>query len=76
MLIRQAIESDFESIWLIFKATIELGDTYVFDPNTEREDAFSYWFGTGITTYVTEIEGDRIVGMYKLCPNQRDRVHT
>jgi len=72
MLIRKAIESDFESIWQIFKAVIALGDTYVFDPNTERKDAFLYWFGVGIITYVAEIEGDRIGGMYKLCPNQRD----
>lgn len=41
MLIRKAIESDFESIWRIFKAVIELGDTYVFDPDTERKDVFS-----------------------------------
>jgi L-amino acid N-acyltransferase YncA len=73
MLIRRAIESDFDSIWEIFKAVIELGDTYVFDPHTEPKDAFSYWFGAGIITYVTEIEGDRVCGMYKLCPNQRDR---
>jgi len=29
-----------------------------------------YWFGAGIITYVAE--GDRIDGMYKLTPNQRD----
>jgi L-amino acid N-acyltransferase YncA len=72
MLIRKAIASDFESIWQIFKAVIESGDTYVFDSNTQREDAFSYWFGAGITTYVAEESDDRIAGMYKLTPNQRD----
>jgi L-amino acid N-acyltransferase YncA len=72
MLIRKAIESDFESIWQIFKAVIELGDTYVFDPSTEPRDAFAYWFGAGITTYVAETEGNQILGMYRLSPNQRD----
>lgn len=71
MLIRRAIESDFELIWQIFKVVIEPGDTYVYDPYTSREDAFSIWFGAGITTYVAEEDG-RIVGMYKLIPNQRD----
>ena len=71
MLIRRAIESDFEAIWGIFKAVIEPGDTYVFAPNTSREDAFSYWFGTDVTTHVALYAG-QIVGMYKLVPNQRD----
>lgn len=71
MLIRRAIEADFESIWQIFKAVIELGDTYVFHPNTDRKDAFSYWFGDKIISYVAEIE-NQIGGMYKLTPNQRD----
>ncbi len=72
MLIRRAIESDFELIWKIFKVVIEPGDTYVFDSNTEREDVFSYWFGVGITAYVAESEDGQIIGMYKLIPNQRD----
>jgi L-amino acid N-acyltransferase YncA len=72
MLIHKAIESDFESIWQIFKAVIELGDTYVFDPDTKREDAFLYWFGAGIITYIAEADDNRIVGMYRLSSNQRD----
>lgn len=72
MLIRQAAESDFESIWPIFQAVIEPGDTYVFGANTSREDAFRFWFSSGVTTYVAEAEG-QILGMYKLVPNQRDR---
>jgi L-amino acid N-acyltransferase YncA len=72
MLICRAIESDFPSIWNIFKTVIEPGDTYVFDANTSREAAFAYWFETGVTTYVAELE-NQIVGMYKLVANQRDR---
>jgi ribosomal protein S18 acetylase RimI-like enzyme len=71
MFIRRAVEFDFESIWQIFKAVIEPGDTYVFAPDTEREDAFYYWFGAGIITYVAEEEDGQIIGMYKLIPNQR-----
>ncbi|GAP95544.1 GNAT family N-acetyltransferase [Leptolyngbya sp. NIES-2104] len=71
MLIRKAIDTDFTSIWTIFKTVIEPGDTYVFAPDTSREDAFSYWFGAGVTAYVAETAG-QIVGMYKIVPNQRD----
>jgi L-amino acid N-acyltransferase YncA len=69
--IRKAEESDFDSIWPIFKAVVATGDTYVLSPTTPREDAFRYWFGPGIATYVAEDNGV-IVGMYKLIPNQRD----
>ena len=71
MQILRAFENDFEAIWAIFRAVIATGDTYVFAPDTNREDAFAYWFGPGISSYVAEDEG-RIVGMYKIIPNQRD----
>lgn len=71
MFIRKASESDFESIWSIFKVVIEAGDTYVFAPDTSREDAFEYWFARGINTFVVE-DDEQIVGMYKLVANQRD----
>ena len=72
MFIRGAFESDFESIWQMFKAVIEPGDTYVFAADTDRKDAFSCWFGVGITSYVAEREDGQVIGMYKLVPNQRD----
>ena len=72
MLIREATESDFEGIWPIFQAVVARGDTYVFSPAATRNDAFAYWFGPGVSSYVAEEDG-RIIGMYKLIPNQRDR---
>jgi L-amino acid N-acyltransferase YncA len=69
MKIRRAVEADFEGMWLIFGAIVAAGTTYVFAPDTPREEAFDYWFGTGVTSFVAEDEG-RIVGMYKLVPNQ------
>ncbi|MGG6264813.1 N-acetyltransferase family protein [Leptolyngbya sp. AN03gr2] len=72
MLIRRATDTDFDSIWTIFKTVIEPEDTYVFAADTSREDAFSYWFGAEVTTYVAEDQG-QVVGMYKIVANQRDR---
>jgi ribosomal protein S18 acetylase RimI-like enzyme len=69
--IRPAREADFDLMWPIFQAVVASGDTYPFAPGTPRETAFAYWFGPGITSYVVEDDG-RIVGMYKIIPNQRD----
>ncbi len=71
MFIRKASEADFEGIWPIFQSVVAKGDTYVFSPETTRDDAFAYWFGPGVSSYVAEADG-RIVGMCKLIANQRD----
>jgi len=71
MEIRRAAEFDFDAMWPIFRDVIASGDTYVFSPDTPRDDAFVYWFGPGVTAYVAEAEG-RTVGMYKIVQNQRD----
>jgi L-amino acid N-acyltransferase YncA len=71
MNIRPATEADFDAMWPIFRAVVSTGTTYVFDLETPREDAFAYWLGPGVRSYVAEDAG-RVVGMYKLVPNQRD----
>ena len=71
MNIRLATEDDFEALWPIFRAVVATETTYVFAPDTRREDGFAYWFGPGIATYVAEVDG-RIVAMYKLVANHRD----
>ena len=71
MRIRRANEDDFEGLWPIFQDVVSRADTYVFSPQATRADAFDYWFGPGVVSFVAEIDG-RIAGMYKLIPNQRD----
>ncbi|MDR1934684.1 MAG: GNAT family N-acetyltransferase [Candidatus Accumulibacter sp.] len=71
MRIREAARIDFEGIWPIFQAVVARADSYVFSPAATRDDAFAYWFGTGVLSFVAEMDG-RIAGMYKLIPNQRD----
>ena len=71
MNIRRATEADFGAMWPIFQAVVATETTYVFAPNTSREDAFAYWFGPGVDSYVAEAEG-RVVAMYKLVANHRD----
>jgi ribosomal protein S18 acetylase RimI-like enzyme len=59
-------------MWAIFRDVVACGDSYVFAADTSRDDARAYWLGPGITTWVAEEDG-RIVGMYKLIANRRDR---
>lgn len=68
MHIRPALESDFTAMWPIFQQVVEPGTTYVFASNTSCEDAFAYWFASGVTSYVAEDDG-QVVGMYKLVAN-------
>jgi L-amino acid N-acyltransferase YncA len=67
--IRRATDADFDAMWPIFRDVIRSGDTYVFAPDTPREDAFAYWFGPGVASFVADTDG-RVVGMYKIVRNQ------
>jgi L-amino acid N-acyltransferase YncA len=52
--IRPATDSDRDAIWNIFHEVVATGDTYVFEPNTSREEALAYWFREDTRTYVAE----------------------
>ena len=69
--IRPATPADFSAMWPIFKEVVATESTYMFAADTSRDDAFAYWFGAGVQSYVAEEDG-AVVAMYKLVPNQRD----
>ena len=67
--IRRAQDSDFDGIWEIFHEVVQGGDTYVYPPDTTREQAHAFWMSKDLSTYVAILDG-RIVGTYILKPNQ------
>ena len=71
MIIRRAIEKDYDSIWEIFRIVIKTGDTYVFNPATQEKDLKKHWFAPYMHTYVLE-DQNIIYGTYILKPNQID----
>lgn len=71
MQIRLAVAADFPAMWSIFRQVVQSESTYVFAADTSREDAYAYWFGPGVTSYVAEEDG-QVAAMYKLVANQRD----
>jgi L-amino acid N-acyltransferase YncA len=71
MTIRVATHSDYDQVWEIFQYVIKTGDTYVFDPNTKKEDLAKLWFASYMKTYVA-VENENIIGTYILKQNQID----
>lgn len=61
--------SDADQVWKIFWSVIQEGDTYVFDPQTPKEDLAKHWFADYMQTYVAE-QGKKVVGTYIIKPNQ------
>lgn len=68
-MIRKATLDDYDAIWEIFQQVVKAGDTYVFDPETPKEDLAKYWLSAGLNTYVLENEG-KIIGTYVIKANQ------
>ena len=71
MKLRKATKKDYEGIWNIFSTVISTGDTYVFDPKTDKETLQQHWFAPYMDTFVLEENGE-ILGTYIIKPNQID----
>jgi L-amino acid N-acyltransferase YncA len=71
--IRRATSGDADAIWRIFHAVVARGDTYTFPPDTSRDDALAYFMAPGISSWVMEDAGGRVIGIYKLIPNHPGR---
>jgi ribosomal protein S18 acetylase RimI-like enzyme/8-oxo-dGTP pyrophosphatase MutT (NUDIX family) len=67
-MIRPATPDDADAIWDIFQKVVAGRDTYVFPPDTPRDEALVYWLGEKVISRVAEVDG-RVVGMYKLIEN-------
>ncbi len=69
-MIRPATPDDFIQMLPIFREVVTGGDTYAFETDTSNEDAYAYWFGKGVKSFVYETQG-HILGFYKIIANQR-----
>ena len=73
MQIRPAGEQDFEAMWSIFSTHVAAGESYTFTTATAREAGHAYWLGAGVTSFVATSGAGRVLGMYRLVPNQAGR---
>ncbi|MBM4055768.1 MAG: GNAT family N-acetyltransferase [Planctomycetes bacterium] len=67
--IRKAKEADFAALWDIFHAVVKRGDTFSFDPQSDKEVFRSLWMAPHINTYVA-LMGNTIRGTYIMKQNQ------
>ncbi|MTI20935.1 GNAT family N-acetyltransferase [Fulvivirga sp. RKSG066] len=61
--------SDHEAIWEIIKVVIATGDTYVFNPESSKEDMLSYWCGKNKHCHVAKL-GQKVVATFIIKDNQ------
>ena len=66
--IREATIEDFDSIWPIFQEIASAGETYAYDRNTTKDEAFTLWMEYPRKTYVFEEDGE-ILGSYYIVTN-------
>jgi L-amino acid N-acyltransferase YncA len=71
--IRPATDADFNAMWTIFQAHLAEGETFAHGPSASRGESHEYWFAPKASTFVAVKGEERILGMYKLQPNQTGR---
>lgn len=70
MLIRQYIETDWASVWPVFREVVEAGDTYAYDPAWSSDEARKVWVEVPPGHTVVACEGSRVLGTAKMGPNR------
>jgi len=65
MIIREATDADFDTLWPIIKPIVRSGDTYTIPVDTGKESAQRIWLEHPVKSFVAEEDG-QILGTYKL----------
>jgi L-amino acid N-acyltransferase YncA len=71
--IRPAQPEDLDEIWDIFQVHLAAGETYPFDAHTPKSVCEQYWLGQNVNGYVAVDQEGRVLGMYRILPNQAGR---
>jgi L-amino acid N-acyltransferase YncA len=71
--IRPAQPEDLDEIWDIFQVHLAAGETYPFDAHTPKSVCEQYWLGQNLNGYVAVDQEGRVLGMYRILPNQAGR---
>ncbi len=67
-MIREMTKADFEAFWPHFSDVILAQETYAFDPDMTKEQAYSLWCQTPLKSYVF-VENEVVLGTYYIKPN-------
>lgn len=69
LIIRKALETDWEEIWPIVHNILKKGDTYAYPPETDKKKGRQIWMTSTTATYVATWN-EKIIGTYFIKPNQ------
>lgn len=64
----EAQRKHYDDIWGIFHDVVKLGDTYIYPPETIKEEAIEIWCRDHVKTYVALVN-NHVVGTYVMKPN-------
>lgn len=70
VLIREYIDTDWPSVWLIFREVVSAGETYAYDAEWSSEEARNVWVEGRPGQTVVACDGDTVLGTAKMGPNR------
>jgi L-amino acid N-acyltransferase YncA len=73
MEIREATDDDWPQLWPVFRATVQAGETYAFDPDMAEDVARSIWMERPPGRTVVAVEDGELLGTAKMGPNRGGR---
>jgi len=68
--IREYIDSDWPSVWPIFREVVTAGDTFAYDRGWSSEQAWAVWVEAPPGHMVVARNGSRVLGTAKMGPNR------
>jgi GNAT superfamily N-acetyltransferase len=68
--IREYVDTDWPSVWPIFRQVVTAGDTFAYDPGWSSEQAQNVWVETSPGHTVVALAGPRVLGTAKMGPNR------
>lgn len=69
MVIREAVDGDFNTIWPIFHEVVSAGETYAYPTDISKDEAKQLWMDLPRKTFVV-INNDDVLGTYYIKTNQ------
>ncbi|MGA7835322.1 MAG: GNAT family N-acetyltransferase [Acidimicrobiales bacterium] len=73
MIIREAIDGDWEVIYPFFASIVAAGDTYGYPANLTRDEARPIWMEPPPSRVIVAVNEGRVVGTAKMGPNRPGR---
>jgi GNAT superfamily N-acetyltransferase len=70
MLIREYTDTDWPSVWPIFREVVNAGDTYAYDPRWSSDEARGVWVEAPPGRTVVACDGSSVLGTAKMGPNR------